>query len=215
MKYAITFCLLITGILGNTQSLFKNGLTINVSYGLSGNFQNVPVYNTQFGTEQIAVEQKYSIKARHYTFEYRRLFTSKHGIKASFGLANYGFGIKGELINAASQFNNTYKIRYLGWGLSYIHRVPIKDYGHILIEPGIRYHSDGSFTSNGISIPRVDAYSASIFAGYEFPMIGDHFYTNLGILIKAPLQSYSNEVLDAPNFYPYYFGLTVGFSYQF
>ena len=214
MKSAITIFLTIASMTINAQSYFRNSIELNIDYGISGNSHDASTYDYQFNADQILVNEKTTVRSRNYQVGITRFLNAKSGIKASFGYANYGFNLEGNFDLLGTRFDNSYTISYLEWGISYIRRIPFK-LGHFLFEPGLRYHSDGSPRSSGIYISRKDALSFSFYSGYELPMVGNNFFTNLGLQIKVPVESYSSELSDSPSFYPYFIGLKLGVNFQF
>ena len=204
--YSTTYC----------QTDFKNVFELSVDYGFSSDLASGETYNINtFPSQIISVENRSPVKTRNATFGYSRFLNSKNGLKASFAFANYGFDISGRTDVTNTFLKATYTITYLEWGLSYIRRLPITEDFKLLIEPGLRYHSDGSQQSGGIRITRKDAFSFSLYSGIETPMMGESLFANVGILIKLPIQRYDYTFSDSIAFYPYFIGFKLGINFQF
>ena len=217
MKLASTVFLLFLSILSNAQYDYNNIVELTYDFGISNDFADDAFYNSNTSSELILVEKRSSIRTRNIGFGYTRLLNRKNGIKASFAVAKFGFHIKGSTDQTNTNFNNSYTISFLEWGLSYVRCFPLSHSRKIIVEPGLRYHSDGSPRSNGISITRKDSYSFSLYSGYELPMAGNNYFVNVGLQIKIPLEVYNiNLSLNEPkDFLPYFIGFKIGVNFQF
>lgn len=216
MNSIVIAILMCTSTISYCQFELRNAFELSIDYGFSSDYGSGEFYTlNNFGSQVIYVENRSPVRTKNTALSYSRFLNPKNGFKISFGMANYGFNIKGKTNINNTPFKGTYKINYLEWGLSYIRRVPIAQNFKLLIEPGLRYHSDGSPDSDGITIFRDDSFSFSLYSGIETLMIGNNFFANIGLQLKLPVERYDFEFDHRPAFYPYFIGLKIGVNYQF
>lgn len=216
----ITNTIIITFVLswtmtGFSQTFYKNNLEINVDYGFSNDYSEGEFYRTRTFGELLNVESRSSARTRNYTFSFARLFNRNNGLKLSFGLSEFGLDARGRNSATLELINASYRITHLEWGATYVRRFTLSENAILLIEPGLRFHSDGSQSSPTIRISREDAFAFSFYSGVEVPMVGQNFFANLGIQFKIPLESYSYNKETQPAYYPYFIGLKLGINFQF
>lgn len=164
-----------------SQFDFKNSLEFNTSYGISGDYGDIQSYMTFAPLETINLSNKSAARTRNFELSYTRFFTSKNGVKASLGLARYGFDYSGISDISSEVVNGIYRLQYLELGLSYCRRIPISKTTQVLVEPGFRYHLNGEFTASSIFVFFNESYSFSLYSGYEMPLIGDNYFVNVGL----------------------------------
>lgn len=193
----------------------KNAFEISRDYGLSNDLGPGETYRT-FISDYIIIDKKTSAKTKNIEASYTRYINSFNGIKFSVGLSKYGFDYEGVTMISNTQMEGSIRVRYLEFGISYLARIPIFQNTKLLIEPGLRYHLDESSTSSSIVFRRSNAFSASIFSGLEFLMIGENIFTIVGLQLKLPLQKYNDTLSPTtPPIYPFFIGLKIGIKYQF
>lgn len=214
IRTIILLLILSISTISQGQPDFKNTIEASFDYGISNESGQGELYGSLFG-DFISVENKRSVHTKNFVLSYTRLINSKDGIKATLGRAQYGFDITGVTAIDKLTIRDEYRITYIELGLSYLRKITISPYAKLLIEPGIRFHADGSQTFNIIRIYRIDAFSFSGYAGLEIPMIGSQLFTTIGMQMKIPLERYNSKVDITPAIYPYFIGLKFGVNFQF
>jgi len=197
------------------QDQKRNALELNVDLGISYDFGAPEIYMTWAFFEDLVAENRSPARTRNWSVCYTRFINPKNGIKISFGQTQFGFDYGGKLQNSETPIIGFHRLTNLEFGVSYLRKISISEHALILIEPGLRYHSDGSSESNAINISTLDVFSFSGYTGIEFPMMGDHFFTNVGLQVKLPLQRYNFDFGSNPPYYPYFIGVKIGVSFQF
>jgi hypothetical protein len=208
-----TFISLATLCFGQNQRL--NAIELTADIGISHDLGETAKYKTFTFFEDLVVEGRTIARTRNWSLNYTRLLNPKNGVKISFGQTQFGFDYEGKLQNTGTPLRGFFQLTNLEFGLSYLRKIFQSNGVALLVEPGIRYHSDASPRSNAIIISGQDAFSLSVYTGLEFPMVGDNFFTNLGLQIKLPLQRYNiDRGTDTP-YYPYFIGIKIGVNFQF
>lgn len=218
MKITKTIIILFLSIwttFGYGQSDYTFVLEINADYGLSNDFSDNEYYRTRTFGELLYVDQRSTMRTRNYMFSTAWFFNRKSGAKISFGLSTFGFNAIGRNDVTGALLNSSYQITLLEWGLSYTRRFTLSESATLLVEPGLRYHSDGDTNSPVIRISRNDAFAFSWYTGIEIPMQGNQFFANLGLQVKIPLERYSNDFSEQPPYHPYFIGVKFGVNFQF
>ena len=218
MKFIKTIIILILINLANvsySQNILNNVVELSIDNGFANDLGTLGTYKRFNFPEDIEIDSRRSARTKNITFSFTRYLYRRNGIKISFGHSEYGFDFDGKTETSRVSIKDFYRATYLEWGISYIHRVPISMIINLLLEPGIRYHSDADTKSSTINFLDKDSYSISSYMGLEIPMIGERFFANLGLQFKLPLHRYDYSFNSTQRLYPYFIGIKIGLNYQF
>ncbi len=215
VKAIIVFIFLCLGFCGYSQINLTSVIELSVDHGLSNDLADGNRFSSFNGSGDILVSNRRLARTRNISVGYTILLNSKNGFKISFGYATYGFDYKGIFINSQNPINDLYRKTFLEWGVSYVYKIPVFPTARLIIEPGIRYHSNGNPTSNAIVFADKDSFSISNYTGFEIPMMGNNFFVTVGLQLKIPLQRYNFGFNENEGYYPYFIGLKIGVNYQF
>ena len=196
------------------QRDYHSSIEINLDYGLTNDSHNMFRYATRTQDDFVLVENRKPKYTFNYTVAYSLFFSEEHAVKLSFGQMTYGINYDGIFEPSGQATTGSMQIRLLEWGTSYLHRFPISNSMFFIIEPGLRYHSDGNIMTDGPFFFRRDAFSFSGYTGIELPLGGDELFGNIGIQLKLPLQDYGGNFSGQQPFYPFYLGLRLGVNFH-
>lgn len=209
----VVFSLITSGVY--SQPEFKTGFEISFDIGLSNDSYDGFRYASSTLSNAILVDKRNPKVLYNYNVAYSRFFSEENAIKLSFGQTAFGFNYSGNHQPSGQATEGSMKITLLEFGLSYVNRSSLKEDLFLLIEPGLRYHSDGSISTDGVRFSRKDVFAFSGYTGLEFPIKGDKLFANAGLQVKFPLQSYSNSSGMRQPYYPYFVGIRLGMNVQF
>ena len=219
MRYKIAIVLLLQVLLvcpSWSQEIENNNVVeISFDYGYSNDGHEMKRYGSGNFGENLLLDKREARFLYNYRFAYSRFFNEEHGLKLSFGQAEFGFHYEGTNEVTGSCVKGSMKIRLLEFGLAYVHRFEVLPSYFLVIEPGLRYHSDGSLSTDGLRFSRRDAFSFSGYVGLEFPLINEKLYSTLGIQLSLPIDQYSYTFSNQQPYYPYFVGLRLGFNFRF
>jgi len=211
----LIYLFLLASFAANSQSLNKNIIEINSDFGLSSNLDSEGIFNRSAFPNEIFVTRISKTRTQNYAFCYSRLFNASSGIKLSIGKSVFGFSYQGTIVQTNEITTDAFRSSYLEFGVSYIHRIFIYEGSILLLEPGLRYHSDANRTSGSINFYDKDTFSSSLYAGMEFPLSNNDFFLNAGLQIKLPFGRYNQEFDPSSSFRPYFVGIKIGVNFQF
>ena len=220
MRIIITINLFLLFIIPYTsfsQGKINTALSVNIEFGLSSDGNNSNRYPFDVGvTSDIVLVQKRKFRVLHnYNLSYTRFFAKEHGISLSCGISSYGFEYEGVSENSGNKVSGYYQTNRSEIGLSYVHRSALSPKVFMLFEPGIRYHTEGDFTTNRVWLIGQSAYSFSGFAGFEFLQNRCGIFTNIGVQVKVALTEYNRIFRSTEAFYPYFIGIRLGVNFRF
>lgn len=198
------------------QRFYRNSFEFNVELGISNDLSSSTNYNTRSLSGTFTVDDRWPTRVRNLNFAFTRFINRKNGFHLSYGETNFGFNIKGNFDQNGVNFREKYSIKYLELGLSYVRIISNDSFGNYIFKPGILILRNSQPIASIVSIFARSAFSFSLYAGYEFPMLGDQFFTSIGLQLKIPMMAYNRQRsnLVQPDFYPYFLGLKVGFNFQ-
>lgn len=198
-----------------SQKTYNTVFEINTMIGFSNDFASNGEYDSFILNEMVAAEKKTSILVRSIGFSFSRYLSKWGGIRLSIGQQKFGFGLKGKGIGSNIPVTDFFRVTYIGLSAEILYRTQITTNAKLLINAGIHYNSDPDRSSQTIVLRTGNAYSGSLYTGFEYPMFGHNLFVNAGLQILIPLKRYDSIFISEAEYLPYSFGLKLGINYQF